>query len=517
MLSEQSCRNKKLFGGIALYRVLSDIAGMYKAKKKTQRLKTEKCFYHSLYLNIQEIKQSFSSSCDLTVHEMELSGARAAVISIDNMINKDILSEAVIKPLYEYEFTGTPEQIFDVLFSKVLYLTDISEINSFEKLYKMILSGFAVICIDGCDKMLAVGVQGYSSRSISEPESDIVQRGSRESFVEPMRTNMSMLRRRMKTPQLCFEIMTVGDISNTEICLCYLKNTVSPEILNELRSRIKNTDLDTAFAAGYIVPYLEDKGNVSPFRSVGVTERPDTLCGKMKEGRIGILIDGVPSALVVPCLFAEYFQTMDDYSNRPFFAFFTRMLKFIAFFLSLLLPGFYTALGTFDPEMFPTLTLNKMAISIGNTPLSLTAETIMILLVYEIMRESGLRMPQPLGYAVSIVGGLVIGDTAVNSGFIGAPTLMIVALTVICSYVIPDLYAPVSILRTFFLIVGGIWGVWGIILLFCILLVELCSKESFGIPFTAPIAPFDLFCQRDVVFLADRKTLSHKDITVQEI
>ena len=168
------------------------------------------------------------------------------------------------------------------------------------------------------------------------------------------------------------------------------------------------------------------------------------------EGRIGILIDGVPSALVVPCIFAEYFQTMDDYSNRPYFAFFTRMLKFAAFFIAMFLPGFYTALGTYDPEMFPTLTLNKIAISIGSTPLSLTAETIMILLVYEIMRESGLRMPQPLGYAVSIVGGLVIGDTAINAGLIGAPTLMVVAISAICSYIIPDLYAPTAVLRIVF-------------------------------------------------------------------
>lgn len=365
--------------------------------------------------------------------------------------------------------------------------------------------------------MLSVGIQGFQTRSISEPESDVVQRGSREGFVESLRTNISMLRRKIKSPKLCFETMTVGNISRTDVGICYLRDAVSDSILKELKCRLRNVDLDTVLSAGYLVPYLEDRGGVSPFRTVGVTERPDTVCGKLTEGRIAVMIDGVPSALIVPYLFGEYFQTLDDYSNRPYFSVFTRWLKFISFLVSILLPGIFTSLGTFAPEMFPTLLLNKIAGSIGHTPLSLTAETILILLVYEIMRESGLRMPQPLGYAVSIVGGLVIGDTAVSAGLIGAPTLMVVAVSAICSYIIPNLYAPAAILRLAFTVCGGIAGIWGVSALFAVVLINICSKTSFGIPYTAPISPLGASAFRDIFIRAGWKTLSAHSEKVQDM
>ncbi len=467
--------------------------------------------------NIEIIQSSFDNSCDLTIHEICLNGMKGAVISIDNMINKDILAQAILKPLYAYPFSGTPEGCLRDMQTKVIYTDDVSTIGTFEELYSRILSGFAVVALDGCDQMLSIGIQGFRTRSISEPESDVIQRGSKEGFVEPLRTNMSMLRRKLKTPYLQFEVLTAGRLSETEVCLCYLRNTVSEDILDRLRCKVKSIELDTVLAAGYLVPYLEEPEELSLFKSVGVTERPDTLCGKMTEGRIGILIDGIPSALIVPYLFVENFQTIDDYSNRPVFAFFTRLLKFLAFFISMLLPGIYTALGTYDPEMFPTLTLNKIAASIGDTPMSLTAETLIILLVYEIMRESGLRMPQPLGYAVSIVGGLVIGDTAVNAGLIGAPTLMVVAISAICSYMIPNLYAPTALLRIVFTLTGGILGIWGIAAVFCIVSINLCSKMSYGIPYTSPVTPFGTTFFRDVVFRRGWKILSRSHEPVQDM
>ncbi len=500
-----------------MYEFINVIKSVY-TKKSQKNTDVKKTYLNSsLASNIEYIRRSFHNAADLTVHEMELTGINAAVISIDNLINKDILALGIMKPLFEFQFNGSPKDCLDNIQNKILYIDDITEIKTFDELYTFILSGFAVIALDGCETMLSVGIQGYKSRSISEPESDVIQRGSKEGFVEPLRTNMSMLRRRMKSTDLNFEIYTVGDVSKTEICLCYLNDVTSKEILGRLKSRINDINIDTVLAAGYLVPYLEDSGGISPFRTVGITERPDTVCGKLTEGRIAILIDGVPSALIVPYLFAEYFQTLDDYSNRPYFAAFTRWLKFVAFFISVLLPGIYTALGTFNPEMFPTLMLNKIAGSIGDTPLSLMAETLLILLVYEIMRESGLRMPQPLGYAVSIVGGLVIGDTAINAGLIGAPTLMVAAVSAICSYIIPNLYAPAAILRLIFTVAGGIWGIWGISAVFCLVFINLCSKTSFGIPYTSPITPLGASALRDVFVRAGWKTLAGKNEKIQNM
>ena len=181
------------------------------------------------------------------------------------------------------------------------------------------MSGFAVVAVDGYAKMLALGIQGFSFRSVSEPDSDVVQRGSKEGFVEPLRINMSLIRRRMKTPKMKFETMTIGSESKTDICLCYMTDIVSPSILRKLKKRLNSINLKTVMASGYIAPYLEQKGDFSFFSGVGISERPDTVCGKISEGRIAILVDGTPSALIVPFLFVEYFQTLDDYSNRAYF------------------------------------------------------------------------------------------------------------------------------------------------------------------------------------------------------
>lgn len=500
-----------------LYNFIRSVLNMYQSKGKMLPQQKKIPFGKSLQDNISYVKRSFEGCADFVVHEMKLQGIKAAVFSIDNMINKSVLSLGIMEPLSRSTYTGTPEEGLEKIRSSIICLDDISVITVYEDLYRLIMSGFAVIAVDGCDKMLAVGIQGYASRGISEPESDVIQRGSKEGFVEPLRTNLSMIRRRMKTPLLCSEIITVGALSQTEVCICYLKNAASPEIISSLKQRLHAVTSDTILAAGYLVPFLEDSGNISPFSTVGITERPDTVCGKLTEGRIAVLIDGVPTALIVPYLFAEYFQTLDDYSNRPYFAVFARWLKLAAFFVSMLLPGIFVALGTFDPEMFPTLLLNKIAGSIGATPLSLMAETILIQLVYEIMRESGLRMPQPLGYAVSIVGGLVIGDTAVNAGLIGAPTLMVAAVAAICSYIIPNLYAPTAMLRLLFTFIGGIWGIAGVSLLFCLVFINLCSKTSFGIPFTAPITPFGSGAVRDVFIRAGWKTLSRRTQKIQNM
>ena len=393
---------------------------------------------------------------------------------------------------------------------------DQTQVSNFEDAFNMIMSGFALFAVDGYDSMLALGVQGFSFRSISEPASELMQRGSREGFIEALMVNLSLIRRRIKSTDLKFELMQLGKVSKTSICLCYLESKVSKEILGKVKKNLEKINLETILESGYIIPYLESQGDFSLFSSVGMTERPDTLCGKISEGRIAILVDGTPNALIVPYFFVEYFQHLDDYSMHSYFATFTRWLKYMAFFLSTLLPGLYVGISTFNPEILPGPILSKIALAVGTTPFSLMFETIIIHLIYEIMREAGLRIPRPLGHAVSIVGALVIGETAVSAGLIGAPTLMVVALTAISSYVIPNLYEPISILKFAFIIVGGLLGIWGIMILFTLVLVNLCFKNTYGIPFTAPLAPFNIFAMRDVIVRSGWSFLTKKIIKVQD-
>ena len=475
--------------------------------------------YEPLARNLEYLYHSFDGSADFTVRNMTLKdGTKAAILTIEGMTNKETLAVSIANPIILCDVKGnTGEEKIKYIEYSVLSASEITQIDTFDQLLTFIMSGFAVLLVDGSTIGLSIGVQGFSFRSVSEPESEVVQRGSREGFVEPMRINMTLIRRRMKTPELKFETLSVGKVSKTDLCLVYLNKSVSKGILNELKERLKHTDLDNVIASGYLVPYLENQGDHSLFSGIGITERPDTVCGKLNEGRIAIIIDGTPSVLIVPHLFVENFQTLDDYSNRPYFATFARWLKYLAFFVATFTPGFYVAVATFNPELFPQQLLSKVATSIADTPFSLMAEVLIIHFIYEIMREAGLRLPRPLGHAVSIVGALVIGETAVNAGLIGAPTLMVVALTAISSYVIPDLYPPVAVLRILFIIVGGVGGVWGIILLFCVVLINLCGKLSFGVPYVSPVAPFSIFGMRDVFIRAGWKTLSKKRNFVQEL
>ncbi len=461
----------------------------------------------------------FSESADLTIREIKLkadSPIKAGVITIEGLCNKEVVATSILNPLLDYDFDSLDStKAVDEILSKVLTSAEIVKITTIKEVVSFSTSGFVVLMLDGTTNMLAVGAQGYSFRSVSEPESEVVQRGSREGFTEPMRVNMSMIRRRIKSPDLVFETITTGKRSQTNMMLCYLQKSVSPAMLKTVRKRLEDCDLDTVFASGYLSEYLEDRGQFSLFSGVGISERPDTVCGKLTEGRIAILVDGTPAVIVIPHLFVEEFQGVDDYSNRPYYATFVRILKYISFFSAVFLPGLYTALAQFHPEYFPTWILIKTSESLAQTPLPVTLEVILITFVYEIMKEAGLRIPKSLGHAVSIVGALVIGESAVSAGIISSSTLMVVATAAICSYVTSPLYPPIMLLRFIYIVAGGLLGLWGILLVTIVVLINMCAKTSLGVPYLSAISPFSVSSMRDVFVRAPWKKLSKRTIQVQ--
>lgn len=471
--------------------------------------------------NITYLKEKANNSADFTVRELNLknsSSTKCAIITTEGMCNKESLAISVINPIAKAEYGDLRNQeLFDYIYNYVLTASEIVKIETFDEVLTFSMSGFAVFGVDGSQYMLAIGVQGFSFRGVSEPESEIVQRGSREGFTEALRINMTLIRRRMKTPDLVFETITVGLESKTQMCLCYIDSKITNSSLEELRRRLNTCDLKTVLGSGYLVPYLEDSGKNEIFTGVGITERPDTLCGKLMEGRIGIIVDGTPAVIIIPHLFVENFQSVDDYSNRPYFATFMRVLKYISYLIAILAPGVYIGFVTFHPEYFPDALLKNIRESIRNTPLPLMLEVILIDFIYEIMREAGLRLPKALGHAVSIVGALVIGDAAVNAGIIGAPTLMAVAVSAICSYVIPDLYPQITILRLSFIVAGGILGVWGIVLLSVIVIIYMCSKSTLGVIYMSPLSPFSIKNMRDVFIRMGWKRLSKYNMNVQNL
>lgn len=325
-----------------------------------------------------------------------------------------------------------------------------------------------------------------------------------------------MLHRRIKSPSLKIKQFKIGNQIKTSVAVCYLESAVDMRLVADVESRILSAPIDEVCDYGEIAAFL-DSGIKSYFTAVGNTERPDTLCSKLSEGRVAVLVDGSPYAMYVPYLFTDSFSTVDDYNNRPFYATFNRLLKYFSFVISVILPGFYVAVGTYHQELLPPSLMYTVAAAEASTPFSLMQEAVMVLILYEIMREAGLRLPKAIGHAVSIIGALVIGDAVVNAGLVGAPMLVVVAVTAIASYVIYPLYESISVLRIIFILLGGFTGIYGVMLGVCTLCVNITSLNPYGVPYSSPISPLSKKNAADVFYRADWKKLIKRNVRVQNL
>lgn len=470
----------------------------------------------SLEENTRFFQQKFQNAMDFMLRELDLGGVPAALLGLDGLVNKQVITLSILNPLLEAPPPAEAgETALGYIEGQVLGTMEQKRVGDTAQALTLLMSGFALLLVEGCREGLAFGVQGFATRGPEEPQNEVMQRGAKDGFTESFLTNLAMIRRRLKTTDLKFEKVEVGAQSRTPLALCYLQGVASPVILAQVKQRLAACDLQTVLGAGYLSGFLE-RGRL--FRGVGMTERPDVVCGKIEEGRIAILVEGTPSALLVPFLFLENFQTLDDYLARPFYGTFLRWLKVAAFFLSAFLPGLYAAIVTHHPEMLPEALLLKIAEAEAQTPFPVMAETLLLYFLYEVLREAGLRAPRSLSATVSIVGGLVVGDTAVAAGLVGAPSLLVVALTAIAGYAVPRLYEPLALLRLGFLLLGNLLGVWGVVIGLTVLLMDLCGTSSFGVPLLSPIAPFrGRLAFRDVLARADWRRLARWRANVQNM
>ncbi len=471
----------------------------------------------SLSENMIALRSLLENSSDLQAKAIEGEGCTVRLLACEGMTSQQSFSELLAEPLTKaMPQMKNPQQLLEWVRVHSALSMDQQELYTYTEVFQFLMSGFAVLLIDGIPLALAFGLQGFSYRSISEPSGEVNVRGSREGFVEPVRINMTMIRRRLKTPKLKFELFQVGEKSRTDVCMVYLTDRASESFVTRTRRRLQSIRMDIVLESAYLQPFLE-KRPFSFFSGVGTTERPDTLCAKIAEGRIAVLVDGTPFALILPYLFNEHFQTLDDYTHRPYYAVFIRVLKYLAFYFTILLPGLYVAIGMFHPELFPHALLSKVAAAEQSTPFPLMIEALLIHLIYEIMREAGLRLPRPIGHAIGIVGALVIGDAAVTAGLIGSPMVMVVALTAISSFVIPSLYDSVTVLKFLFILAGGFFGLFGITLGMAMLMVNLCAVSVGGVPATSPATPFSLYALRDLYFRAGWRSLGKRTLKVEDL
>lgn len=439
--------------------------------------------------NIKKIKSIAGGTSDLLLNEITISGVPCCLMCCEGLASTSTMTELILHPLMQTDLGKiTGEALLSHIDRNMLLSLDRPLIYDYGDLFRRLNSGFAILIADGTDYALGFGVQGYDKRGIDDPSGESNMTGAHDGFVETIRSNMSLLRRRIKTPDFIQKLVTIGETSQTDICVCYMSDRVPKHLIDKIFQSIDKIGLESIFSTGYIKPFLEPKRK-NIFSSVGMTERPDVLCSKLIEGRVAVLIDGNPFALYIPKLVSDNFQTLDDYNFKPYFGTFIRWLKYAAFLLALLLPAFYVAVSVHHPEMLNSTLLMILAEAEENAPFSITAETVGVLLMYEIIKEAGVRLPKVVGGAVSIVAGIIIGDSAVQSGLISTPLLTVAAISVISGFVLPGLSQSISVLRIIFVICGGIWGLFGISLCAAVVLFNICSTEDYGFPYTAPFSP----------------------------
>ena len=468
-------------------------------RKLSQGLKT----------NLDAIKNVFGESCDLVVREFSFGKdecIEASLIFIDGLTNLQMINDNIIMPLmYDSRFFRSNSTVsissIEELGETLVSVGDLKTIQTLDEVTDACLSGDAVLMIEGFGKALDISVKGWDKRAISEPDTETVVRGPREGFIENLRSNTAMVRRKVKSPALRVVPMKIGDRTNTQVNILYIDGIADPALIQEIKRRLGNIDTDAILSAGNIEQYIEDAPS-SVFQTIRYSEKPDTIAGKLLEGRAAIIIDGTPFVLSLPMLFIENFQASEDYAVRTSYATSMRILRFIAFFISLFGPALYVALATYHQELLPSALLITMAASSDSLPFPAALETGVMMISFEILKEAGVRMPRPIGQAISIVGALVMGQAAVEAGLIGAPIVIVIAITAVASFAIPFASEAVSLLKWILLVLAATMGSFGITIGALAIVVHLSSLKSFGADYLAPFAPYQTSDLKDTVVRA---------------
>ncbi len=432
--------------------------------------------------NIDFFKRTFSSD-DVTFLDLKINDTDGVLIFVNDLVNKDALGDLILRPASQFNKPVNEQTLFDCFLSP-----EKQQLNDTDKVISDALTGNAILICDNIEVALSFGLKHYDKRAITEPPTSTVIKGPREGFVESLPVNISLMRRKLKSPDLRFINLTVGKVSKTSVSLCYINKIADFNLVQKLKDKISQIDIDAVLDSSYLSKLLGEH-NVSLFKQIGNTEKPDILAAKILEGRVAIFVDGSPIALTAPYLLIEDFQSASDYYNSTCSATLARIIRLLSVFIALFLPALFVAAELFHLQLIPLSFLLTIVNSIKGIPLSPSYEMFLTLLIFEILNEASVRMPKYVGMVVSIVGGLVLGETAVNAGIISAPTLMIIALSGICLYTVPELEQTFSLLRILFLIIAGSSGIFGLLMSIAWFFVYLISFENYSTPLCAPFSP----------------------------
>ncbi len=449
----------------------------------------------NLDMNIKYINYLFKDCGDIVKREVNVTaGKKFRIFGVytDGLINRDILENYLLSRVFDYknlngdleEDMESPTQMIMQHFSATF---DVKEVDSMDDMVNAVLSGDSAIFIEGSSKGLVIATRGWPGRSISEPSTEKVVRGPREGFTETIRFNTVLVRRRIRDTKLKFKMLSYGTRSRTDIALVYIEDIAKPELVKEVSDRLDKYVIDAVLDSGYVEQLIEDSWK-SPFPQTQATERPDKFAASLLEGKVGILVDTSPFGIIVPTTLNAFYQASEDYYQRWQIMSFVRILRYLVSFFSFTLPGLYIATLNFQPEILPTPFAISIAASREGITFSTVTEIIVMELIFELFREAGIRAPGAIGHVIGLVGGIVIGQAAVDAHIISPMIIIIVAFTAICTFAIPDygLTSAYRLVRYLFIALSAAFGLYGFLIAALLLLAHLSSLESFGVPYLSP-------------------------------
>ena len=436
----------------------------------------------------KKVVKAILGSDDIVFFDFELGKTSALCVYVDSITDKELLGLEVLAPLKKLCSEKSAAKTNISHLAKAITLANVKTESKITDATNDILSGNAMIFIDGKNKAISVDLKKFEVRAISEPPTGLAVRGPRNGFTESIKSNLSLVRRYLKSPDLKVETFEKGRYTKTSIAFMYIDGISRPEIIDKIRQKIQEIDIDGIPDSSYVSKLLNER-KTSLFKQVGSTERPDVLIERMLEGRAGIIVDGSPFALTLPYLLIEDFQAAEDYYISEYRANLVRALRVVAMIFSILLPSVFVAAQLFHLQIIPLNFLLTIVNGIKEIPFSPSLEMFFVLLIFELLNETSVRMPKYVGMALAVVGALVLGETAVNAGIVSTPAILIMALSGISIYAIPELVETTSVLRFIYLIVAGSLGGYGLILITAFLIIYLCSADNYGAPYLAPYSP----------------------------
>ncbi|TVY08316.1 spore germination protein [Paenibacillus cremeus] len=449
-----------------------------------------------LETNLDHLKAAFGNTLDIRFDRMLVDGQSALLCFLDSMTNAqeiDTIRQPLLTPAHTSQDFNDLEHFRMQLFPGFSHLI----VTELEKALSCLLEGYALLFFNQIDQALALSIVNLKSRSIEEPTTQTIIRGPKDSFTEDLHTNVSLVRRRIKHTALRFESLQLGKDTKTSVVMAYMQNIANENIVAEMRHRLQRLEISALMDSSVLEESLSDN-MYSPFPMFLNTERPDTAAGGLIQGKIAVIVDGSPFAIIAPAVFNDFFRSQEDYYQSYLMSMFIRLIRFVSLFIAMLLPAFYLAITTYHQELIPSLLLIMIVSQREVVPFPTVVEVLLMEFTFEIIREAGIRMPRAVGNAVSIVGTLVIGQAAVEAGIVSSVMVIIVSLTGIASFVVPiySMALTLRLLRFMLILLSAVMGLYGIGFGLILIMIHLVKLNSLGIPYLSPIAPSSV---RDII------------------